>query len=121
VVVYIWGNLTADIFTPRAGKDTTGRPGQQAGLSASDVLPPGGKAQGIDIGKLEAPLEAIPDDTEQGGTPGHFAIAPVDEMGKVDLGLLKDWARSRGTGRTHELTQLLLNAVVQPNAKGGVQ
>ena len=121
MVVYIWGNLTADNFTPRAGKDTIGRPGQKAGLSASDVIPPGRKAQGIDIGTLNAPLKAIPDDTEQGGTPRHFAIAPVDEMGEVDLGLLEDWAMSRGTGRTHELTQLLLNAVVQPNAKGDTQ
>ena len=121
MVVYIWGNLTADNFTPRPGKDTTGRPGQQAGLSAADVLPSGRKAQGIDTGKLKAPLKAIPDDPEQGGTPGHFAIAPVDEMGKVDLGLLEDWAMSRGTGRTHEFTQLLLDTVVQPNAKGGPQ
>jgi hypothetical protein len=121
VIVYIWGNLTADNFTPRAGKDTIGRPGQQAGLSASDVIPPGRKAQVIDIGKLNAPLRAIPDDVEQGGTPGHFAIAPVDEMGNVDLRRLEEWAMSRGTGQTDELTQLLLNAVVQPNAKGGTQ
>jgi hypothetical protein len=121
VVVYIWGNLTADNFTPRAGKDTIGRPGQQAGLSASDVIPPGRKAQGIDIAKLIAPLRAIPDNIERGGTPGHFAIAPTDEMGAVDLRQLEDWAMSRGTGRTHEFTQLLLNAVVQPNATGGTQ
>ena len=121
VVVYIWGNLTADNFTPRAGKDTIARPGQPPGLSASDVIPPGTKAQGIDIGKLNAPLRAIPDDTEQGGTPGHFAITPIDEMGEVDFRRLQDWAMSRGTGRTHELTQILLDAVVQPNAKGGTR
>jgi hypothetical protein len=119
VVVYRRGSLTDDNFTPRAGKDTIGRPGQQAGLSASDVLPPSGKAQGIDTGALEAPLKAIPDDPKQGGTRGHFAIAPVDVMGEVDLELLEDWAMSRGTGRRHELTQRLLDAVVQPNAKGG--
>ena len=121
VVVYIWGNLTADNFTPRAGKDTIGRPGQQAGLSAWDVIPPGKKAQGIDIGKLRAPLRAIPDDTKQGGTSGHFAIAPVNETSEVDLRQLEAWAMSRGTGQTHEFTQILLNAVVQPNARGGTQ
>jgi hypothetical protein len=118
VVVYIWGNLTADNFTPRMGKDTVGKPGQQAGLSASDVIPPGRKAQGIDTVKLTGPLKAIPDDTDQGGIGGHYSIAPVDELGSVDSAKLEDWATSRGTGQIHELTQLLLNAVVKPNAKG---
>ena len=121
MIVYIWGNLTADNFTPRRGKDTMARPGQQAGLSASDAMPTGRKAQGIDIGKLKAPLKAIPDDTKQGGTRGHFAIAPVNEMGEVDVKQLEAWAMSRGTGQTHEFTQILLDAVVEPNAKGGTQ
>jgi hypothetical protein len=121
VIVYVWGNLTADNFTPRPGKDTIGRPGQQAGLSASDAISGGRKAQGIDIDKLKPPSKAIPDDAKQGGTPGHFAIAPVDEMGAVDVKQLEAWAMSRGTGQTHELTQILLDAVVEPNAKGGTQ
>lgn len=83
VVIYIWGSLTVDNFTPRPGKDTIGRPGQQPGLSASEVIPPGKKAQGIDSNRLNAPLKAIPDKTEQGGVPGHYAIAPSDEMGEV--------------------------------------
>src|SRR5438034_3977743 len=98
VIVYIWGNLTSDNFTPRPGKDTIGRPGQQAGLSASDVIPPGRKAQGIDTDKLKPPLKALPDDATQGGTPGHFAIAPADAMGEVDAKQLEAWAMSRGTG-----------------------
>ena len=118
MIVYIWGNLTADNFTPRPGKDTIGRPGQKAGLSASDAIPPGKKAQGIDIDKLKPPLKAIPDDMNQGGTAGHFAIAPVDKMGEVDVKKLEAWALSRGTGQTHQLTQILLDAVVEPNAKG---
>jgi hypothetical protein len=121
VIVYIWGNLTSDNFTPRPGKDTIARPGQQAGLSASDVIPVGRKAQGIDIDKLKLPLRAFPDDPKQGGTPGHFAIAPVDEMGVVAIEQLEAWAMSRGTGKTYEFTQILLDAVVEPNAKGSTQ
>jgi hypothetical protein len=85
VIVYIGGSLTADNFTPRLGKDTIGRPGQRPGLSASETIPPGRKAQGIDIDRLRPPLRAFPDDVERGGTPGHFAIAPVDELGEVDV------------------------------------
>jgi hypothetical protein len=118
VIVYIWGNLTADNFTPRPGKDTVGGPGQQPGLSASDAIPPGRKAQGIDVDRLRAPLKAIPDDIAQGGTAGHYAIAPVDDKGEIDVKQLEAWARSRGTGQTHEFTQLLFDAVVEPNAKG---
>ena len=121
MILYIWGNLTSDNFTPRPGKDTIGRPGQQAGLSASDSIPPGKKTQGIDIDKLKPPLKAIPDDMKQGGTRGHFAIAPVDEKGQVDVKKLEAWALSRGTGQTHQLTQILLDAVVEPNAKGSTQ
>ena len=119
MIVYIWGSLTADNFTPRLGKDTVGRPGQRPGLSASEGIPPGRKAQGIDIDKLKPPLRAFPDEVERGGAPGHFAVAPVDESGEVDVMSLENWARSRGTGQTHEFTQILLDAVVEPNAKGG--
>jgi hypothetical protein len=121
VIVYIWGNLTADNFTPRPGKDTIGGPGQKAGLSASEAIPPGKKAQGIDTDKLKLPIKAIPDELEQGGTPGHFAIAPVDESGEVDVKQLEAWAMSRGTGQTHDFTQILLDAIVEPNAKGTSQ
>jgi len=118
MIIYVWGNLTADNFTPRPGNDTVGKPGQQPGLSASDALPPGKKAQGIDTDRLKPPLKAIADDPKLGGDPGHLAIAPVDGNGNVDLQLLEDWAKARGTGQIHPLTQNLLDAVVQPNAKG---
>src|SRR5947209_19068975 len=91
-IVYVWGNLTSDNFTPRAGKDTVARPGQKPGLSASHTVPPGRKVQGIDLGKLKPPLRALPDDTGEGGTPGHVSIAPVDDTGEVDMKLLDDWA-----------------------------
>ncbi|HUY33714.1 MAG TPA: hypothetical protein VMV69_13270 [Pirellulales bacterium] len=121
MIVYIWGNKTADNFTPRPGKDTVGRPGQQPGLSASQIIPPRGKAQGIDINKLKPPLKVFPDDTQQGGTPGHYAIAPADATGKVDAKSLADWAISRGSGQVHELTQILFDAVVDVNAKGSAK
>jgi hypothetical protein len=118
VIVYIWGNLTSDNFTPRPGKDTTAGPGQQAGLSVWGTIPPGKKAQGIDTEKLRSPLSAIPDDPNHGGTVGHFAVVPVDASGEVDAKRLEDWAMSRGHGQTHELTQVLLDAVVEPNVRG---
>jgi hypothetical protein len=118
VIVYIWGNLTSANFTPRPGKDTVGGPGQQPGLSASDAVPAGRKGQAIDTEKLKPPLRVIPDDTTQGGIAGHFAIAPVNAMGEVDVRQLEAWADSRGTGQTHALTQILFDAVVEPNVKG---
>jgi hypothetical protein len=118
VIVYIWGNLTLDNFTPRPGKDTIGDRGQPPGLSAWTAVPPGKKAQGIDTDKLVPWLTAIPDDPQKGGTAGHFAIAPADENGDIDVLRLEQWAMTRGTGDAHELTQLLLDAVVEPNVKG---
>ena len=115
MIVYIWGNLTPDNFTPRPSKDTLGRPGQKPGLSASSMIPPGRKAQGVDISKLKPPLAACPDDPSRGGTPGHFSIAPTDKEGEVDIRSLEAWARSRGTNSIHEFTQALLDAVVEPN------
>ncbi len=115
MIVYIWGNLTVDNFTPRPDKDTVGRPGQEPGLSASEVPPLGRKAQGIDLTKLMHPLKAIPDDVTQGGTPGHIAISPVDATGNVDSKGLEEWASYRKTGQTHRFTQMLLDAVVETN------
>jgi hypothetical protein len=120
VIVYIWGSLTRENFTPRLGKDTVGRPGQKPGLSASRSIPPGRKAQGIDLDRLRPPLRAFPDEVDLGGSSGHIAIAPADEVGEVDTTMLEIWALTRDTGQAHELTQILLNAVVQPNAKGNL-
>lgn len=116
MILYIWGNRTIDNFTPRLGKDTVGRPGQQAGLSASARIP-NWKAQAIDTDEFRGPLKAIPDDVAQGGTAGHFSIAPIDANGQVDLALLEAWARTRGSGKPHELTEILLEAVVGAKPK----
>lgn len=67
---------------------------------------------------LSPPLKPIPDDPDQGGTAGHFAIAPVDQAGEVDQISLEEWASYRKTGQTHLFTQILLDAVVKPNFKG---
>lgn len=118
MIVYVWGNLTADNFTPRPGKDTVGRSGQKPGLSASLTVPKGSKAQGIDVDLLRPPLKAFPDDPSQGGSSDHFAIAPADESAEVDIQALDEWASHRTTGSVHLLTQLLFDSVVQPNVKG---
>ena len=117
MIVYVWGNLTADNFTPRPGKDTVGAPGQFPGLSAWTTPPTGRKGQGVDVGLLAFPLKAFPDDVEQGGMEGHIAIAPANAAGEVDEDALNEWASARGTGRVHPLTQALLDAVVQPNIR----
>jgi hypothetical protein len=118
VIIYQRGNLTSDNFTPRPGKDTVGKAGQKAGLSLSESPPGTGKSQAIDLDKLKPPLKAFPDDPDQGGSPGHVAIAPVDDNGEVDGQRLEEWAASRQTGQTHAYTQILLDAVVEPNQKG---
>ena len=118
MIVYIWGNLTDDNFTPRLGKDTTGKLGQKPGMSANHRIPPGRRAQGIDTERLKPPLQAIPDDVRLGGTPGHFAITPVADDGDVDLPRLVEWAGVRGLGVRHEFTQCVLDAVVERDVKG---
>lgn len=118
MIIYVWGNLTADNFTPRPEKDTLGKPGQMPGLSALKYVPQGNKAQGIEMESIQLPLKTFPDDVARGGSPDHFAIAPIDENGEVDLEALRDWASYRKSGKTHKLTQSLLSAVVEPNVKG---
>jgi hypothetical protein len=115
VIVYVWGNLTADNFTPRPGKDTIGRSGQRPGLSAFEAPPVGCKAQGIDLDRLVPPLHAFFDEPDEGGTKGHVAIAPADTTGEVDAKALEDWASIRRTEQVHHFTQVLLDAVVRPN------
>lgn len=117
MIVYIWGSLTADNFTPRKGKDTIGKAGQAPGLSASTTVPTGRKAQGIDLDLLAYPLRAFCDVPEKGGTPGHVAIAPIEAGGEIDIARLEEWASMRGTGKIHAFTQNLLDAVTQPNVR----
>jgi hypothetical protein len=120
VIVYVRGNLTADNFTPRPGKDTVGTPGQKPGLSASIAPPVDRKAQGIDLDLLAFPLKPFPDEVDKGGTEGHIAIAPADPDGEVDVRALEEWASFRGTGQTNPLTQALFDAVVRPNFRSNI-
>ena len=117
MIVYVWGNKTADNFTPRPGKDTVCRAGQKPGLSASKVCRRGYKAQRIDLDLLASPLKPFFDQPAQGGTEGHVAIAPADPAGEVDMKALEEWAAFRNTGRLHQFTQILLDAVVTPDVR----
>lgn len=89
-----------------------GRAGQAPGLSFRLHAERNRKAQVVDFSLLTVPLAAIPDDPSKGGTPGHISVAPVDQNGDVDNNLLIEWAESRGTGKTHALTQILLDSIV---------
>jgi hypothetical protein len=95
-----------------------GRARTKAGLVCLGFHPLRKKGQGIDTDKI-LPLKAFADDVAPGGVPGHFSIAPVDDQGQIDMASLSAWAVVRGTGQTHGFTQILLDAVVQPTAKGG--
>lgn len=114
--VYRGRSATDNNLTRRPDTDTKGKPGQAPGLSTFSRLDldvsVNAKAQVIDLELLVAPLRAIPDTIEQGGTEGHFSIAPVREDGAVDVTLLQEWAESRGTGQPHWLTEILKEAIV---------
>jgi hypothetical protein len=115
--VYRRGNLTAKQFTPRED-DTRAEPGAAPGISTDRTLEDGVKGQRIDLGQLPAGFGAFEDDPAEGGTEGHITIAPVDENGAIHQQRLEEWARSRDSGDEHELTRLLLEAVVEKNVRG---
>ena len=64
-LVYRSGSGREDNLTPRMVKDTVGKPGQFPGLSTHTTLelavPPGGKAQVIDLDLLQSPLRGLED------------------------------------------------------------
>jgi hypothetical protein len=117
VIVFRSGSHRDDNFTPRPGIDTEERPATAPGLSTFTTLEqavqPGEKAQAIDLERLLVPLRGIPDDAEQGGTPGHVSITPVDSLGAVDQQRLQEWAAYRRTGRQHPFTRIVLEAIVE--------
>ena len=119
MIVYRTGALTRDNFTPRPGRDTQSRPGQEPGLSTFQSLEAGSarKAQKLDLARLKPPLQGFPDDPALGGTPGHVSIAPADAAGKVDQTLLDKWAAARGMEQTHPLTQIVLDAVIETDVR----
>jgi hypothetical protein len=116
-LVYRAGSRSDDNFTPRPDMDLQDRPGQSAGLSTFTALElavqPGGKAQIIDLDRLEPPLRGFPDDPRlEGGVEGHVSIAPAAGDGRVDSRSLAEWAATRGTSHKHPLTELALRARV---------
>lgn len=117
-LVYRGGSARDENLTPRAGKDTQGKPGQAPGFSVFSTLDlavePGGKAQAIDLDLLLPPLVGLEDDCMlEGGREGHVSITPVTESRRVDQVLLEAWASSRGAVPAHPLTEIVKQALVQ--------
>lgn len=116
-LVYRSGSGREDNLTPRMVKDTVGKPGQFPGLSTHTTLelavPPGGKAQVIDLDLLQLPLRGLEDQPLfEGGREGHVSIAPTTPDGEVDRALLEEWAAIRGTDQVHRLTEIVKQALV---------
>ncbi len=116
-LVYRSGSGREDNLTPRMIKDTVGKPGQSPGLSTYTALelavPPGGKAQVIDLDLLQLPLRGLEDQPLlEGGREGHVSIAPTTPDGEVDRVLLEEWAATRGTDQVHRLTEIVQQALV---------
>jgi len=64
------------------------------------------------VERLDPPLAAIPDDPNQGGTPGHVAIAPIDQSGQMKQELLNQWTVHRDDIKPFWLTQIVLDAII---------
>ncbi|WP_230951315.1 RHS repeat-associated core domain-containing protein, partial [Burkholderia stagnalis] len=97
---------TPDSLTPRLGKDTTRIDGKEPGLSAatSEAGLDSGKYVELDVGKLcSCGLQATHDKPN-----GHVTIRPINDPTDSKL---TDWAKSRGSGSTHSLTEGILGAV----------
>jgi hypothetical protein len=109
--VYRGGSRKPRNMTPRLEKDVcddSGKAGLSAYLTVEDATDPDDWCQKIDIGKLVAPLVAYLE------SDGHVGIAPVTGDGSIDVELLTEWALSRGNEPPHALTNIVLNAIVEP-------
>ena len=99
------GSRTPDNLTPRPGID-------RQGLSTFETfeltVQPGGKAQVIDLSRLQAPLVGIPD----APPPGHVSIRPGLALTPEVLHDTAEWASSRGTDVLHPYTQALMEAII---------
>jgi hypothetical protein len=116
-LVYRSGSAREDNLTPRPGKDTIEKPGQAPGLSTFTKLElavqPGGKAQLIDLDRLEEPLRGYDDRPGlEGAAEGHVSIAPARPDGSIDHELRAEWADTRNTGDVHRLTEVIKRAHV---------
>jgi hypothetical protein len=106
-LVYRWGKRRIQDFTPRPKVvEEPNDPNRLPGLSTSDKVKAGKVNQVIDLALLKAPLQAFAD------APHHVSIVPVDETGVIDKAKLAEWASYRDAGECHELTQILLDAIV---------
>ncbi|UQN71680.1 RHS domain-containing protein [Burkholderia multivorans] len=97
---------TPDSLTPRLGKDTTRIDGKEPGLSAatSEAGLDSGKYVALDVRKLcSCGLQATHDKSN-----GHVTIRPINDPADSKLA---DWAKSRGSGSIHPLTEGILGAV----------
>lgn len=103
-VVYRGGSRTPANLTPRPGVDT-------AGLSTFERLeqatPPGGKAQVIDLSRLQEPLVGVPDTPPQ----GHVSIRPGSNLTLEVMQSIEQWAATRGTGDIHPFTRAIVDAI----------
>jgi len=94
------------------------KPGVSPGLSVFDrleliSLDRKDRVQVIDLDFLTANLKAFADDVSAWGQQGHLSIAPIDEHGMIDMGLLNEWANTRISGGNHELTEQVRLAIVK--------
>jgi hypothetical protein len=89
--------------------------GSNPGISVSRVPPPAGqKAQKLELALLEGTgLTFLADDPADGGDESHGVIAPVNDAGRVDDQLLREWANGCGTGVQHRFTGAILKAIVE--------
>ena len=71
-----------------------------------NAIDPGDWCQKIDVAKLAAPIAAYLE------ADGHVGIAPIKEDGIIDVEKLTEWASSRGNQPPHELTNVVLGAIV---------
>jgi hypothetical protein len=90
----------------------------EPGLPTTERLPEGVVAVVIDVARLRPPLQAMADDPSSPNSHGHVSITPVDESGRVDDRLLREWAESRAPDGCHPLTQNVLDAVSDAKVKG---
>ncbi len=113
--VYRGGSTRDKDMTPRPGRDVSSNL-QDAGLSTwrdlESAVKPGGKAQKIDLAKLDHGLLGCFQDEN-----GHVSLVPVDAEGNLDMMKLTEWAGSVAAGVSHPLTQMVLRAIAEPNVK----
>lgn len=112
-LVYRGGPPTPKNLTPRSPQDVEADPGEIPGLSTFDTMERAAVRSTyvteIDLDLLTPPLAGFRDPRN----PGHMLIAPADEEGNVDRALLRAWAETREALEPHELTMIVLAAMIR--------